>query len=103
MAVRGNAHDGGEVVTRDHPDAGSSLTCGQARLTGLPPQVLYGVAYYQSSNWSWEPARLEMPVGGSDLLSGAVLATGEQRRLGAWDVRVLLEEPPEEYDEGRAP
>ena len=54
------------------------------------------------SNWSWEPACLQLPVSARDVLSGAVLTTGEELRLGAWDVRVLVEEPREEHNEGRA-
>jgi len=47
------------------------------------------------SNWSWEQTRLALPVAVTDVLSGVDLASGEALHLGAWDVRVLLERPPE--------
>jgi hypothetical protein len=53
------------------------------------------------SNWSWEQAQPAMPVAMTDVLSGGGLASGETLHLGAWDVRVLLERPPEKEDEGR--
>jgi beta-galactosidase len=55
------------------------------------------------SNWSWEQAALAMPVTATDVLSGADLAFGETLHLGAWDVRVLLERPPEKEDEEGRP
>jgi beta-galactosidase len=51
------------------------------------------------SNWSWEPAALALPAEAQDVLSGKRLARGERLELGAWDVRVLLEEPREENNE----
>jgi beta-galactosidase len=51
------------------------------------------------SNWSWEPTSLALPVAAQDLLSGSNLAAGESLDLAAWDVRVLLEEAPEEHNE----
>jgi beta-galactosidase len=51
------------------------------------------------SNWSWEQTRLALPVAATDLLTGTDLASGEDLVLGAWDVRVLLERPPEKDDE----
>jgi beta-galactosidase len=42
-------------------------------------------------NWSWEPVDLELPGSFRDLLAGTELAVGEKLSLGAWDVRVLLE------------
>jgi len=57
-----------------------------------------------ASNWSWEPARLELPVAVRDLLSGDDMALGAPLDLGPWDVRVLLEEPGTKVDEeGRTP
>jgi beta-galactosidase len=54
------------------------------------------------SNWSWEPARLRLPVAASDVLSGAGIAFAEDLDLGPWDVRVLLERHPEkDNEEGR--
>jgi hypothetical protein len=38
-------------------------------------------------------------VAAQDLLSGSNLAAGESLDLAAWDVRVLLEEAPEEHNE----
>jgi beta-galactosidase len=55
------------------------------------------------TNWSWEPARLAMPVMAKDLLSGIELASGEDLVLGAWDVRVLLERHREKDDEEGRP
>lgn len=42
-------------------------------------------------NWSWEPATLPLPVDARDVTTGEVLSSGSSLRLGAWDVRVLLE------------
>lgn len=42
-------------------------------------------------NWSWEQATLRLPTAASDVLSGDDLQEGDDLRLGAWDVRVLLE------------
>jgi beta-galactosidase len=54
------------------------------------------------ANWSWEQARLALPVAMTDVLTGTDLAFGEQLLLGAWDVRVLLERPRKvDYEEGR--
>ena len=55
------------------------------------------------SNWSWEQTRLALPVAVTDVLSGANLAFGEALHLGPWDVRVLLERPPEKDDEEGRP
>jgi len=55
------------------------------------------------SNWSWEQTSLALPVAVTDVLSGADFATGEALHLGAWDVRVLLERPPEKEDEEGRP
>ena len=55
------------------------------------------------ANWSWEQARLALPVAVTDVLNGDDLATGEDLVLGAWDVRVLLERPPEKDDEEGRP
>jgi beta-galactosidase len=43
------------------------------------------------SNWSWESTSLALPVAARDLLSGADLHRGQELRLGAWDVRVLVQ------------
>ena len=51
------------------------------------------------SNWSWEPARLRVPVPVRDLLSGTDLGRAEQLDLGPWDVRVLVEEARAEHNE----
>ena len=54
------------------------------------------------ANWSWEQARLALPVAVTDVLTGTDLAFGEELHLGAWDVRVLLERPRKvDYEEGR--
>ncbi|MGN9812853.1 beta-galactosidase [Micromonospora sp. BQ11] len=45
-------------------------------------------------NWSWEPARIDVPVAASDLLSGLALEAGEPTPLGPWDVRVFVERTP---------
>jgi beta-galactosidase len=55
------------------------------------------------SNWSWKQTQLAMPVAVTDVLSGEGLASGETLHLGAWDVRVLLERPPEMDDEEGRP
>ncbi|GAB3662002.1 beta-galactosidase [Glycomyces tarimensis] len=42
-------------------------------------------------NWSWEEASFALPSAVHDPLGGADYASGESLRLGAWDVRVLVE------------
>jgi beta-galactosidase len=55
------------------------------------------------SNWSWEQTALAMPVAATDVVSGEPIASGEELHLGPWDVRVLLERPPEKEDEEGRP
>ncbi|MDA0160067.1 beta-galactosidase [Solirubrobacter ginsenosidimutans] len=55
------------------------------------------------ANWSWEQARLALPVAMTDVLNGTDLAFGEELHLGAWDVRVLLERPRKKDDEEGRP
>jgi beta-galactosidase len=55
------------------------------------------------SNWSWEQTALAMPVAATDVISGEPIASGETLDLGPWDVRVLLERPPEKDDEEGRP
>jgi beta-galactosidase len=55
------------------------------------------------SNWPCEQAQPAMPVAATDVLSGAEPASGEAPHLGPWDVRVLLERPPEKEDEEGRP
>ena len=43
-------------------------------------------------NWSWVPATAAAPVAVRDVLSGVATGAGEALELGAWDVRVLVEE-----------
>ncbi|GAA4250520.1 beta-galactosidase [Dactylosporangium darangshiense] len=43
-------------------------------------------------NWSWTPAAVAAPVDCRDVLSGKPVPAGGQVELGAWDVRVLVEE-----------
>ncbi|MFD1147755.1 beta-galactosidase [Saccharothrix hoggarensis] len=45
-------------------------------------------------NWSWQPTSVTAPVDCHDVLTGEVLPAGRQIDLSAWDVRVLLEQPP---------
>jgi beta-galactosidase len=54
------------------------------------------------SNWSWEPARVPVPVAVSDMLSGERIPAGDELDLAAWDVRVLAEQPGEENNQGRS-
>ncbi len=42
-------------------------------------------------NWSFEPARLTVPVDCQDALTGKSLPAGGDLDLGAWDVRILIE------------
>jgi beta-galactosidase len=46
-------------------------------------------------NWSWEEARVRLPVAVRDVLAGEQLAAGDELLLGPWDVRVLEEVPGE--------
>jgi len=54
------------------------------------------------SNWSWEPARVPVPVAMKDLLSEQSVPAGAELELTAWDVRVLAEQPGEENNQGRS-
>ncbi|WP_454048959.1 beta-galactosidase [Cellulomonas sp. Marseille-Q8402] len=42
--------------------------------------------------WSWQPATFVVPVAVTDALTGTALAAGDAIELGAWDVRVLVED-----------
>ena len=42
-------------------------------------------------NWSWSPVEVAVPVKVDELGTGVELMTGDILRLGAWDVRLLLE------------
>ena len=43
-------------------------------------------------NWSWEPTSVPAPVAVTDALTGTSLAAGDDIALGAWDVRILVED-----------
>lgn len=53
------------------------------------------------SNWSWEPTSVAAPVVLRDLLSGEAIPEDGPIALGAWDVRVLVEAPPDTKPNGR--
>ena len=53
------------------------------------------------SNWSWEQAGWRCRSRRQTCCSGTDLASGEALHLEAWDVRVLLEAPEEDDEEGR--
>ena len=42
-------------------------------------------------NWAWEPVDYQLPRAARDVLSGDELSPERPLRLGAWDVRILLE------------
>jgi beta-galactosidase len=44
-------------------------------------------------NWSWQPASVTLPTHYVDAESGERLTPEDTVELGAWDVRVLVEEP----------
>jgi beta-galactosidase len=50
------------------------------------------------ANWSWETTTVPLPVAAVDLIEGAGCRPGEALDLGAWDVRVLAEQPGEEHN-----
>jgi beta-galactosidase len=54
------------------------------------------------SNWSWEPVRFPVPATMKDLLSEQSVPKGAELELTAWDVRVLVEQPGEENNQGRS-
>ncbi|MGP3915604.1 beta-galactosidase [Nonomuraea sp. 10N515B] len=56
--------------------------------TGTSPD---GRRVHVVHNWSWEPARVAVPVELSDVVDGASVPAGSALTLGAWDVRVLGE------------
>jgi beta-galactosidase len=45
-------------------------------------------------NWSWEPTTVTLPGDVTDVVSGATVSQGGGLALGAWDVRVLIEDAP---------
>jgi beta-galactosidase len=53
------------------------------------------------SNWSWEPTSVAAPVVLRDLLSDETIPEHGPIALGAWDVRVLVESPPDTKPNGR--
>ncbi|MGV9382207.1 beta-galactosidase [Nonomuraea sp. NPDC003707] len=55
--------------------------------TGTSPD---GRRVHVVHNWSWEPARVEVPVELSDAVDGAPVPAGTALELGPWDVRVLV-------------
>ncbi|WNB84347.1 beta-galactosidase trimerization domain-containing protein [Cellulomonas sp. ATA003] len=42
-------------------------------------------------NWSWEPTSVPAPSAVTDAVSGVALIAGDAVALGAWDVKVLVE------------
>jgi beta-galactosidase len=43
-------------------------------------------------NWSWEPSGFALPAAVRDAVSGQTLDAGDELELGAWDVRVVIEQ-----------
>lgn len=43
-------------------------------------------------NWSWEPSCFSLPAAARDAVSEVELASGTALELGAWDVRVVIEQ-----------
>ncbi|MGP4043637.1 beta-galactosidase [Streptomyces sp. 2A115] len=43
-------------------------------------------------NWSWDPARVVLPMPAHDVLTGTSYAADQEVSLGPWDVKVLREE-----------
>ena len=82
---------------RPSPDPWAAARPGSVTVTGARNPA--GERLRFVSNWSWEPARLALPVAARDLLSGANLGPGEDLELGSWDVRVLVESPREGNNE----
>ncbi|OAH14509.1 beta-galactosidase [Streptomyces jeddahensis] len=60
--------------------------------TGTSPD---GRRVHVVHNWSWEPTRVEAPVGLSDALGGTSVPAGTVLDLGAWDVRVFVSGSPD--------
>ncbi|MBG0566975.1 beta-galactosidase [Actinoplanes aureus] len=46
-------------------------------------------------NWSFDPATVTVPIDCRDVLTGKPLPAGDDLQLAAWDVRVLVEQPPQ--------
>jgi beta-galactosidase len=46
-------------------------------------------------NWSWDPAAVTPPVDCRDVLTGKPIPSGDDLELAAWDIRVLVEQPPQ--------
>ncbi|MEQ4721693.1 beta-galactosidase [Nonomuraea sp. B19D2] len=55
--------------------------------TGTSPD---GRRVHVLHNWSWEPARVEVPAELTDVGEGASVPAGTALELGAWDVQVLI-------------
>ena len=43
-------------------------------------------------NWNWEQVEFTVPAPVRDLLSDQAFEAGDKLSLGAWDVRILVEE-----------
>ncbi len=43
-------------------------------------------------NWSWDPSSYPLPSAVRDAVSGEQLSAGDAVELGAWDVKVLVEQ-----------
>ncbi|MGP3961263.1 beta-galactosidase [Nonomuraea sp. 3N208] len=59
--------------------------------TGTSPD---GRRVHVVHNWSWEPARVEVPVELTDVVDGSSVPAGTTLELGVWDVRVLVTAQP---------
>jgi beta-galactosidase len=66
------------------PDLPASVTAA----TGRAPD---GRRVHVVHNWNWEPVRITAPSALTDALDGSALPAGAPLRLGAWDVRVLVD------------
>jgi beta-galactosidase len=55
-------------------------------MTGTSPD---GRRVHVVHNWSWEPARVQLPCDLSDVVEGGRVPAGAALTLGAWDVRIF--------------
>ncbi|UFU03767.1 beta-galactosidase [Ruania suaedae] len=71
-------------------DAWRGLTGGSVTMTSATNSE--GRRLRVLHNWSWEPAAVTLPAAVTDVLGEERLAGGATLELGAWDVRVLVED-----------
>lgn len=74
----------GTGVPSWRPQAATQTVSTSTNTAGQTVQIVH--------NWSWEPSRFEVPEAVRDAVDGQQFPAGTSLELGAWDVRVLVQE-----------